>query len=655
MHNDDKARVLAAADIVRVIGEHVALKPKGKERVCLCPFHEDRNPSMYVVPAKQMYHCFVCGAGGNAITFVMEYHKMSFKEALEYLAGRFGVTLTPWKPSGPMGGRRSPGGSGEAGESGAGDEQGPAVSREHLAMANAVGQGYFRAILKHAEHGSAARAVIERRGISAEMVERFGLGSSADRWDGLAMTLAAKGQPIEAFMGAGLLKSRDSGGVYDAFRNRLIFPIHDMLGRVIAFGARRLNDADEPKYLNSSESALFNKSATLYALPLASAAIRSSGKVVVCEGYMDAIACHQAGITNVVATLGTALTAQSARVLQRLCSTVVLLFDGDEAGQRAADRAIEVLFDSSLEVKIAVLSAAKLPEGARPKDPDELLKLEGGTALLLDVIERATDALEFRFARLKKVWGTLNLSDKAAAVDTELARLLELGLNRMPLVRKNLIVRRIAVLSGVDEMTIRGALRERPGVGAGPRAAAVSSAGAESGMSAARQASTLRTPAQVVVACMLVDPALGADLGAADWTAIASSCEPAGVDSELVAVIVAVRGEGQTADVQAVVARCDEGPVVGRVSAMAAEMAKRTDNNPVALANNFTSALTELRREHASVQQAGLGGVGGDGAATGGAGEGAAGQPSTVADRLAAMQRANAAVGRSPRRMPRPL
>ena len=325
VQEDQKIQVQQATDIVRLIGEQVSLRPKGKEFAGLCPFHDDKNPSMFVSPAKQIYKCFSCGAGGDVFTFVTQYHKMTFPEALSFLAERAGIRLEA------RGGR----GGGEA-------KQG---ERGRISQANTLAVGFFRALYRHAEHGRSGREYVAKRGISPEMVEAFEIGYAPDRWDGLSMTIAQKNWDLGAFELAGLVKARERGGEpasgeasghYDRLRHRLIFPIFDAIGRPIAFGGRKLREADEPKYLNSPETALFNKSATLYGLHLAKKPIIDSRTAVIVEGYTDVIACHQAGVRNVVATLGTALTAEHVRELRRYAEQVVLVFDGDAAVRKPA-------------------------------------------------------------------------------------------------------------------------------------------------------------------------------------------------------------------------------------------------------------------------------------------------------------------------------
>ncbi len=436
--DDDRQRVKDASDIVRVIGEHVALKPKGREYVCLCPFHDDRNPSMCVVPAKQIFHCFVCGTGGDVFTFMQKFHGMDFREALENLAQRAGIELTRRRPA------LSPGQPGET----------TGITKADILKANDTAQAFFRAILSHPEHGRPARELIERRGISPEMVEHFGIGAAPDRWDGLVSTIEKKGIHPRAFEAAGLLKNRDSGGRYDALRHRLIFPIQDQIGRVIGFGGRRIRDEDDPKYLNSPETPAFHKNTTLYGLAQAGRAIQQQRLAVIVEGYTDVVACHQAGVAHVVGTLGTALTTGHATILRRLCDTVVLLFDGDEAGQRAADRAVEVLFNESIDIRVATLAGV-----TDAKDPDELLKRPDGPEIFHAAIAESRDLLDWKFDRLRTALANAGPAAVARAVEEELERFSRLGMERLAPVRRQQVIRLIAQATGLDERTILAQMR----------------------------------------------------------------------------------------------------------------------------------------------------------------------------------------------------
>ncbi len=427
----DIERVLAATDIVRVVRERVELREKGREWVGLCPFHDDRSPSMFVSPAKQIFKCFACGAGGDALSFVQKYDGVEFPQALEHLAEVAGVELTPK-------GRRAPSGPGRS-------------ERTSALEANAFAQDYFRRSLVDPRAGQTARAMIERRGISPEMVEAFGIGAAPEGWDGLVQSVLRAKRPVEAFAAAQLVKAREQGGGhYDVFRNRLMFPIHDQGGRVIAFGGRRLNDDDPAKYLNSPESPVFKKSGVLYGLWKANAGIRQAGFCIVTEGYTDTIACHQAGFTNTVATLGTAFTAEHAALLRRLCSRVVLLFDGDEAGLTAADRAVGVLFAEPLDVQIAILG-----ESDDAKDPDDLLKQPGGKERFATMVRSAADLLTFRFERLRQRLAGQGRSALLKGVEDEVRWLGEHGLRQIEPARQDRILAQLGNLSGLDQYRLR--------------------------------------------------------------------------------------------------------------------------------------------------------------------------------------------------------
>ena len=424
-YDNDRDRVRDRADIVRIVGEHLRLIPKGREFVGLCPFHDDHSPSMSVVPAKQIFHCFSCGAGGDVFTFVQKYHRMEFREALEYLAERVGIELTRAAQE-PKGGAAGPG-------------------RRDVIAANAFALAFFRKCLTHEAAGKLARDAIASRGIAPEMVEAFMLGAAPDNWEGLATAAQKHGISPAALVAAGLAKPRATGGGhFDMFRKRLIFPIADQAGRPIAFGARKLDPDDEPKYLNSPESAVFNKSATLYGLAQAARTIQKTGRAIITEGYTDTIACHQAGFTNAVATLGTAFTTEHARLLRRLCDTVVLVFDADEAGQRAADRATEVLFAVDLDVKVALP-----PEGGLAKDPDELLKQPGGPQAFAAALDGAIDLLAFRYQRLGARLREAGPAAVQRAVEEELSTLSDLGLRQASPIRRQLVLRTLAGVTGL--------------------------------------------------------------------------------------------------------------------------------------------------------------------------------------------------------------
>ncbi|MFM1868999.1 MAG: primase, partial [Planctomycetota bacterium] len=448
----DRDRVLAATDILSVIGEVVALRPKGREHVGLCPFHDDRSPSMAVVTHKSamggtgFYKCFACGAAGNAIDFVINYHRMEFPEALRFLAARAGIELTPFVPQG------RPRNDGEP-------------TRDDILRANALAEKFFRRVFADTELGAKARAEATRRGYDEVTIDAFGLGAAPAKFDALAdgvrraIKNAGSDYPsFDAFVQAGVIRpARSGGGFVDLLRDRLVFPICDDLGRPIAFGGRKLDPEQEPKYLNSPESPVFHKSKALYGIHRAKRKIVEAKTAIITEGYTDVIACHRAGFTNTVATLGTALTREHARMLRRLCDSVVLLFDGDEAGQKAADRALEVFFSESIDIKICVL-----PDNL---DPDDLLRQEGGSERFRLALDRSADALTFMASRIRRQLEGRGLSGRQQMIEQTTAKFVDLGLNAMGGLRRQLVMQMMADLFGLgvaDLDRLARSLKPRP-------------------------------------------------------------------------------------------------------------------------------------------------------------------------------------------------
>jgi len=346
------------ADIVDVVGEHVVLKKKGREFVGICPFHDDSKPSMTVSPAKQFYYCFSCGAGGNSIKFLMELQRQSFSDVVLELARKYQLPVET--VDGPQQERLRQ----------------QLSRRETLHRALALASGWFRTQLR-SEAGQAALAYLRNdRGLSEATLEAFELGYAPDQWDGLLKHLQqVEGLSPELLEAAGLVVPRKGGnGFYDRFRHRVMVPIRDRQGRVIGFGGRSL-DGGEPKYLNSPETEVFEKGKHLFGLDRAANPIRKDDRAVVVEGYFDVIALHAAGITNAVASLGTALSSQQITQLCR-CSDgkrIVLNFDADGAGVRAANRAIGEVEQLAMQGQLE-LRVLHLPSG---KDPDEFLKEHG--------------------------------------------------------------------------------------------------------------------------------------------------------------------------------------------------------------------------------------------------------------------------------------
>ena len=346
------------ADIVDVVGEHVVLKKKGREFVGVCPFHDDSKPSMTVSPQKQFYYCFSCGAGGNSIKFLMEFQRQSFSDVVLDLARRYQLPVET--VDGPQQERLRQ----------------QLSRRDQLHRALALASGWFRSQLKSASGADALAYLRDQRGLSEATMETFELGYAPDQWDGLLKHLQhVEGLSPELLESAGLVVPRKGGnGFYDRFRGRVIVPIRDRQGRVIGFGGRSL-DGSDPKYLNSPETEVFEKGKHLFGLDQAANAIRKDDRAVVVEGYFDVIALHAAGVTNAVASLGTALSSQQITQLCR-CSDgkrIVLNFDADRAGIRAANRAIGEVEQLALQGQLE-LRVLHTPSG---KDPDEYLKDHG--------------------------------------------------------------------------------------------------------------------------------------------------------------------------------------------------------------------------------------------------------------------------------------
>lgn len=355
-------------DIVDVIGSYISLKKKGANHMGLCPFHNERTPSFSVSQNKQLYHCFGCGVGGNVFTFIMEFENYSFVEALKHLAERSGVNLPE-------------------------EEQTPQQKRNRSIKARILeihkdAATYYYYILR-AEQGKHGYKYLIDRGLSEESINKFGLGYSDRGGNGLYKYLKDKGYEDTILKEAGLFSFKETN-VYDRFWNRVMFPIMDVNNKVIGFGGRLMGEG-EPKYLNSPETKIFDKSRNLYGLNFARASRKSS--IIICEGYMDVMALHQAGFNNAVASLGTAFTSQQASLLKRYTDEVLLCYDSDSAGVKAAVRAIEILRETGLTTKVIDLS----PQN----DPDDFIK-EEGIEEFEKRIENAQNAFMFEIVTLEK-------------------------------------------------------------------------------------------------------------------------------------------------------------------------------------------------------------------------------------------------------------
>jgi DNA primase len=363
--DDVKERVREAVDIVDVVGSYISLRRQGKAMAGLCPWHEDSRPSLQVNPERQTYRCWVCDVGGDVFSFVMRMEKVEFREALEQLADRAGITL--------------PRGRGL-----------PADDKAALRSVLEWAAARFRECLRSAPEAAAARDYLRGRGLAPATIDRFEVGFAPPSWDWLMRQSSAAGIGRDDLVRAGLAVERDDrSGHYDRFRGRVIFPIRDPQGRCVAFGGRVLpgDRPDMAKYINSPETPLFSKSSTLYGLDTARDAMSESRRAVVVEGYTDCLAARQAGVGDVVAVLGTALGERHAKLHRRYADRIVLVLDGDDAGRRRANEVLEVLLAEPIDVRIA-----RMPSGVDPCD----LLVESGRDAFEAVIASACDPLDYR-------------------------------------------------------------------------------------------------------------------------------------------------------------------------------------------------------------------------------------------------------------------
>src|SRR5919112_1080441 len=338
------------ADIVRVVSDYVTLKKKGANWMACCPFHQEKTPSFSVNPSKNIFYCFGCGKGGSVFNFVMELEGLSFPEAVKVVAEKAGVPLPDLVDDKRFETKRK--------------------EADEVVQLNAWALEFWeRHLAEENAESRAAREYVAGRGLTQETVKTFRLGYAPNSWDALGNYLKGQGATIGQIERSGLVVKKEQGGYYDRFRGRLIFPVTDAQGRPVAFGARAMRPGDEPKYLNSPETAAYTKGRHLFGLSVTREEIRRKKFAILVEGYLDLIIPFQHGVRNVVASLGTALTTEQAKLLNRFARKVVVNYDGDRAGINAAKRAIEVLLPEDFEVKVLVL-----PEGA---DPDEFVRAHG--------------------------------------------------------------------------------------------------------------------------------------------------------------------------------------------------------------------------------------------------------------------------------------
>ena len=418
-------RILGQADIVEVIASYIPLKRSGRNLKALCPFHEEKTPSFMVHPEKQIYKCFGCGKGGNAIHFVMEKEHLTFPEAVRALAERYGIPVPETT----------------------GERRDAAFKKDALAQAVAMAAAFYhRCLLDEVQGGKRAMKYLAGRGIAKATIERFGLGWAPDKWDALLNEARKKGLKDPVLAAAGLVaRSEKTGNFFDMLRARVVLPIRDVRGKTVGFSGRVL-DNSEPKYLNTPETALFNKRNVLFGLHEAREAILKEKRVVVVEGQLDFITVFQAGFEAAVASQGTAFTPEQARLLKRYAQTVVFAYDADTAGQKATVRSFESLLEMELDVKVA-----PMPPGL---DPDTLVR-EHGIEAFRERVESAMDLLAFEYEVLKTEHDAATGAGRAAIAGA----LMETVRAATNPVLQHEYLRRCAELTGLPEEALRAELR----------------------------------------------------------------------------------------------------------------------------------------------------------------------------------------------------
>ncbi|MHC4645163.1 MAG: DNA primase [Planctomycetota bacterium] len=427
-------QVQQSNDIVDVVGEHVSLARRGREMVGLCPFHDDHRPSMYVNPAKQIFKCFACGAGGSVFTFVQMRENLSFPQTIERLAERAGIKIKAARPSREK------------------TRDQVDVDPNELARVNAWAARYFQQNLLKTDEGTQALSYLAERRITLESTKKWQLGLALRSGNDLIRTAGKKIRP--SLLGsAGLVTGNTTAACDDKFVNRLMFPITGVTGRVIGFGGRTL-DEKGAKYINSPTTVLFDKSNCLYGLEHARHAIVATGTAVVVEGYTDCIMAHQLGCNNVVATLGTSFTEGHARILRRYAKKVVLLFDSDAAGIEAANRALQICLARRIDIKLASVPDAK--------DPCDFL-LSAGKEGFEDLVENAVDVFAFKWNRLTESFRKDDsiIDNKAAA--EEFLQSIAVGIlaGNLSAIDKGLIVNRLSSLIGLSSKEVNEEIAAR--------------------------------------------------------------------------------------------------------------------------------------------------------------------------------------------------
>lgn len=408
-------QVLERTDIVNVISRYVPLKKTGRNYKAPCPFHHEKTPSFVVSPDKQIYHCFGCGAGGNVFSFLMKHDNMQFPEAVEFLAEQAGVDM-------PRDSRT---------------RERDAVS-DVLYKTNEMACQFFQA---HLARNKAAADYLGSRGIGADAIKKFKIGYAPDAWEGLLNFARSKGAGADILEKAGLAISNDRGGHYDRFRNRIMFPISDIKERVLGFGARVM-DASLPKYINSPETPIYSKGRNLYGLNASKDAIKKAGHALVVEGYLDFLVPYQAGVQNIIATLGTALTIDQIKLVRRFANTVITVYDPDEAGESASLRSLDLFVSEGMNVYIA-----ELPAGF---DPDSYIRKYGADDFKR-LVKSAKNIFDYKFEKLASRFNAGTTHGKASIVAEMLPTIAKIE----NAVSKSELLKKLANKLSVDEDAVK--------------------------------------------------------------------------------------------------------------------------------------------------------------------------------------------------------
>lgn len=420
-------RLRSESDIVNIVSDYVTLKKKGKNYWGCCPFHNEKTPSFSVTPDKGFFYCFGCQTGGNVFTFLMKVENITFFEAVKLLASKLNIPL-PEKEKTPR-------------------EQAREQELAKIYQVNELARDFFHACLTKTNYGAPAREYLAKRGISPEMIDFFKLGFAPPLWDKLSVAFSDRGIALDILLKSGLSAPRNSGdGVYDRFRNRIMFPISDVRGRAVGFGGRVL-DNSQPKYLNSPETEVFNKRHVLFGFDNAYKHIKDLGQVIIVEGYMDVITLYAQGVRNVVASLGTAFTPEQARHLLKLNAELLFSYDSDAAGQNATVRALEIVRSLGAAIKVITV-----PDG---KDPDEFVRKHGSQAFQ-ELLQSAQPLLEYQLDQALKSDDYSTVQGKIAVVG-KVAPILA-GTDNA--VEANAHITRLSQVLAVDESALRSEIRK---------------------------------------------------------------------------------------------------------------------------------------------------------------------------------------------------